>query len=233
MNQTDSPTTTAVPGKNEPPGKNKPMVRQRVRIRFCKQGDLRLIGHRDLMRCFERLFRRAELPLGMSEGFHPKPRMSFPSALPVGIEGNDEVMELELARTLDAEELTERIVPHLPCGLRLDSVEVLPQGVKKARLAAVAYEIPVPLSQCGGLPERIDRLMATTSFPIQRSRGRKPVDLRPLLLKLRLDEGTLRIRLRVPDTASAGPRDVLATLDLSDLERNGCHLTRTEVEIVG
>ncbi|HBO42708.1 MAG TPA: hypothetical protein DD670_01970 [Planctomycetaceae bacterium] len=64
-----------------------PPVRQRVRIRFSKQGDLRLIGHRDLVRVMERLFRRAELPLGMSQGFHPKPRMSFPTALALGIGG--------------------------------------------------------------------------------------------------------------------------------------------------
>jgi hypothetical protein len=53
----------------------------------------------------ERLFRRAGLRLGMSEGFHPKPRLSFPSALAVGIEGLDEVMELELAQTYSADEL--------------------------------------------------------------------------------------------------------------------------------
>ena len=60
------------------------MIRQRVRIRFPKQDDLRLISHRDLMRAWERLFRRAGVALSMSEGFHPKPRMSFPSALAVG-----------------------------------------------------------------------------------------------------------------------------------------------------
>ncbi len=81
------------------------MIRQRVRIRFRKEDDLRLISHRDLVRTLERLFRRAELPLGMSEGFHPKPRMSFPSALAVGIAGTDEVMELELSqqRTADGD----------------------------------------------------------------------------------------------------------------------------------
>ena len=61
------------------------MVRHRVRIRFRKQDDLRWIGHRDLMRCCERWFRRAGVALRRSEGFHPKPRMSFPSALAVGI----------------------------------------------------------------------------------------------------------------------------------------------------
>ena len=89
------------------------MVRQRVRIRFRKQGDLRFVGHRDLVRSLERLFRRAGLALGMSQGFHPKPKMSFPSALAVGIEGLDEVMELELAEPQSAEELLSRL-----CGRR-------------------------------------------------------------------------------------------------------------------
>ena len=83
-------------------------------MRFCKQGDLRLIGHRDLMRCLERVFRRAGLPLAMSQGFHPKPRMTFPLALAVGIEGIDEVMELELAESYTAEEVLGRLSPHAP-----------------------------------------------------------------------------------------------------------------------
>ncbi|HEX3724775.1 MAG TPA: TIGR03936 family radical SAM-associated protein, partial [Pirellulales bacterium] len=63
------------------------MVRQRVRIRFRKQGDLRLLGHRDLLRAWERLLRRTGLELRMSAGFHPRPKINFPSALAVGIAG--------------------------------------------------------------------------------------------------------------------------------------------------
>ncbi len=68
-------------------------VRQKLRIRFRKTGDLRLISHRDLARAFERLFRRADLPLAMSQGFHPHARINFPSALALGIQGEDEVVE--------------------------------------------------------------------------------------------------------------------------------------------
>src|SRR5687768_8295132 len=106
-------------------------IRQRIRIRFRKEGDLRLISHRDLLRTLERLFRRADLPLGMSEGFHPKPRMSFPSALAVGIEGTNEVMELELCQERTAEQVLEVLTPHLPPGLTINTLEVLPPGAKK------------------------------------------------------------------------------------------------------
>ena len=117
------------------------MVRQRLRIRFRKQGNLRLIGHRDLVRSLERLFRRAGLRLAMSEGFHPKPRMSFPSALALGIEGLDEVMELQLAEPCTAEELLERLESHEIPGLSFRSVEVLSPQSPKPRRAATTRPI--------------------------------------------------------------------------------------------
>jgi hypothetical protein len=95
-------------------GVSQPMLRQRVRVRFRKQGDLRWISHRDLVRVFERMMRRAGLRLGMSEGFIPKARMTFPSALALGVEGLDEVMEFELAEPLGAEELAQRLADQAP-----------------------------------------------------------------------------------------------------------------------
>ncbi|MEN6458719.1 MAG: TIGR03936 family radical SAM-associated protein [Thermoguttaceae bacterium] len=207
------------------------MVRLRVRIRFAKQGDLRLIGHRDLMRCLERLFRRAELALSFSEGFHPKPRMTFPSALAVGIEGVDEVMEVELAQPATAEELMRRLAPQAPPGLTFHSAEVLPEGAKKVRLRSASYEASIPASEQAGLGERIERLLASSSCPIERARGHRPIDLRPFILELTWQEGVLAMRLRLDGDTSAGVRDVLGALGLADIEQHGARLRRTVLEI--
>jgi radical SAM-linked protein len=207
------------------------MVRLRVRVRFSKQGDLRLIGHRDLMRCFERLFRRAGLVLSFSEGFHPKPRVTFPLALAVGIEGYNEVMEFELAETTTAEELMRRLTPHAPPGLLFRSVEVLPEGGKKAGVQSVTYEAPIPATDQTGLDARITHLMAASSWPIERARGRAAIDLRPLISELTLTEGVLKMRLHVDSRGSVGPREVLTVLGLTGIERQGSHLRRTAVEI--
>lgn len=206
------------------------MVRLRVRIRFCKQGDLRLIGHRDLMRCFERLFRRAGLALGFSQGFHPKPRMTFPLALAVGIEGVDEVMEVELAEPATAEELRRRLAPQAPPGLVFRSVETLPEGSRKASVHTVAYEASIPATEQAALPERVERLLAASSSPIDRA-GRASIDVRPLISELAYAKGVLGMRLQVDSRGSVGPREVLAALGLPDIERLGARLRRTAVEV--
>jgi radical SAM-linked protein len=207
------------------------MVRPRVRIRFSKQSALRLIGHRDLMRSLERSFRRAGLSLGMSEGYRPKPRLNFPLALAVGIEGRREVMELELNDAPPADELRARLQPQAPPGLRIESLEVLPPGSRKARAVSASYQIAIPLSRLPGLEARIQRLLSASTSLIRRPNRSAPIDLRASLLALALEEDILRMRLKTDPGGSAGPRDVLAVLGLEDLEHQGIALTRSDVEI--
>ncbi len=106
-----------------------PVIRQRVRIRFTKQDDLRWISHRDLIRVWERLFRRAGVALSMTEGFHPKPRMNFPSALAVGIAGLDELLEVDFAEEYTADSLRAIIAGQLPPGMTLGA----DRGAARAR----------------------------------------------------------------------------------------------------
>ena len=207
------------------------MIPQRSRIRFSKQAALRFIGHRDLARSMERLFRRAGLRLQMSQGFHPKPRLSFPSALALGIEGHREIVELELAEPLGPDELVRRLNACTIAGLRFQSAEILPAGAAKAQLRTATYEVLVPQKRREAAVEAIRRLMAQPSCLVQRPDGRPAVDVRASLEALELAGETLRFRLLVKPQRSAGPRDVLAALGLGDLEQQGCVLVRTDLEL--
>src|ERR1700724_1844693 len=99
------------------------MVRDKVRIRFRKTGDLRLISHHDLMRCFERMLRRAALPFHSTAGFNPKPRLVFAMPLALGISGTREIAELELDQELPAGEIQQRLTEQAPAGLEILAVE--------------------------------------------------------------------------------------------------------------
>ncbi len=212
---------------------SEPKVRQRVRIRFCKRGDLRLIGHRDLVRLMERLFRRAELPLGMSEGFHPKPRMSFPSALALGVEGADELMELELTERLDAETIRDRLEKQTVPGLSFRSVELLSEKGKRrsAGVQRVRYEIPIPPERASEIDASVQQLLACDTYTVTRPKRSTSIDLMAFLERLSREGDRLSITFRVTPQANPGPRDVLAALELDDLESQGYGLIRTAVEV--
>jgi radical SAM-linked protein len=183
------------------------------------------------MRSLERLFRRAGLLLGMSEGYRPKPRVNFPLALAVGIEGRREVMELELNEAPTADELLARLQPQAPPGLRIESLEVLPPGHPKARCVSASYQLAIPVSRLPGLEDRIQRLLSASTSLIRRPNRSAPIDLKASLLALALEEDMLQMRLKTDPGGSAGPRDVLAALGLEDIEQEGIALTRTDVEI--
>lgn len=207
------------------------MIRRRVRIRFRKIDDLRFISHLDLVRTMERMFRRAGWPLGMSEGFHPKPRMSYPLALAVGLAGTDEVMEVELNEERSIDGLLASLREQAPPGLEIVSVAEVPPGTKKAQVKSVTFEVPVPSERQAETRERIEALWAESTHVVERDEYRKPVDVREHLLELALVGGILRIRMRYARQGSSRPRDVLAVLGLEDLEQQGFYVTRTAVEL--
>ncbi len=197
------------------------MVRQRVRIRFSKSGNLKYIGHKDLLRFFESLLRRARLPLAMSGGYHPKIRMSFPSALALGIEGFDEVLELELtepAPVVDADgalaELLAKLNDHSIDGIAFLSARWLAEGEKKARLYSSIFEITVPEDFRDELDARLAAFRPESSIVVEKSNG-KTVDVRQAVLDLQFAKrtGRLTVELKSQDGPEAGIREILHVLN--------------------
>ena len=205
------------------------MIRCRVQLRFRKYGDLRYLSHRDLVRTLERLLRRAGLKLGMSEGYHPKPRMSFPSALAVGVVGTNEIVELEFAEFMDADEVLARLHPHCPEGIAFVAAYNLADGTRKANVDRVEYAIDIPPDRRPALEQQINWFFAQKSYFVRREKRNHPVDIRPRVESLRLDHGTLRMILDVQPAGSVRPRELLEALGVADVEGEGSVIARTDV----
>jgi len=206
----------------------------KVRLRFAKRGDLRLVSHHDLMRCLERTLRRAEIPIAHSQGFNPRPKVVFALALALGIEGRREVLDLELSQAMEPAEVLNRLAATAPPGLEFFEAEAIPPG-KAARAEAVLYALPVPAERWDSLRAAIADLLGTDSRPYTRHRPDRTVeiDLRPFVLGADLDDqGLLRLRLKMtPSGSSARPEEVVETLGLRDLLDTGTILARTDVEL--
>jgi radical SAM-linked protein len=192
---------------------------------------LRWISHRDLARTLERMLRRAGLGLRMSEGFHPKPKLMFPSALALGIEGQAEVMELELVRPADPCDVETRLNAQAPPGLVVSRVQVLDRGQGKARVRAMTYQFPVSQQRRQQVEQAIEQLLASSSLWVRRHDRPEPVNMRADLESLEWCDGMVRFRIRASHQASLRPRDVLQSLGLAELEQQGDFLTRSEVEL--
>ncbi len=202
----------------------------RMRIRFAKQGDLRFSSHRDLVRAMERLFRRADVAVRQSEGFHPKPRFMFPSALALGIGGLDEVFDVDLLREWEPRELMARLAAEAPPGLVLLAADFVPAGARKAQASRLCYELPLPADRVAEACRAVDRVNAGGSLLAPRDGRETAVDLRATLEELNVENGVLRMTLRTIRTVQARPRDILEVLELADLEYSGA-LVRSRVEL--
>jgi radical SAM-linked protein len=202
---------------------------QRVRIRFCKQGDLRLCSHRDLMRTVERVLRRAGIAVCESEGFHPKPRVHYPASLALGMTGLDEVLEADLAEGIEPSALLAQLNAHTVPGLVFNSVEVLPTQGKKGQPRWLRFDVLLTGDRVQTLQEHVASFLAASTWKIDREN--KPVDIRPLVEELSLVGDILSMRLRVVQDAGARPRDVLQALGFSADEILELEISRTEVQM--
>ena len=77
----------------------------KARIKFRKYGALRFIGHLDVMRYFQKVMRRAEIPIAFTGGFSPHMIMSFASPLGIGLESDGEYLDIELTEPIKSNEL--------------------------------------------------------------------------------------------------------------------------------
>jgi radical SAM-linked protein len=206
----------------------------KVRLRFAKCGDLRFLSHLDLMRCLERMLRRARVPIAATQGFNPRPKMTFGLALGLGIAARREVVDLELLEPWEPPRLLERLTAVAPPGFAWVEARMLPSDATAPRPHAVEYEVPVAGARRPGVRAALDALLAATTWPqVRRRRDREQVvDLRAQIIRAELtDEGALRFRLAVRPDGSARPEDLLEALGLRDSLDEGAVLIRTDVDL--
>jgi radical SAM-linked protein len=199
----------------------------RLRITFRKGQEARFLSHLDLMATLEYSVRRAQLPVELSEGFNPRPRMSIAAPLPLGYEGEREILELGLREALDLTEIQRRIQTAVPPGITILKVEEAEPGKKSAasRLRGAIYRVALP-GPVPHLEERVEQLLGSSSLTIQEEReeGTRTRDLRPLLVSMRAaDESTLELEVQFDESGTVRPEQILRLLEIPS---DGARITR-------
>jgi radical SAM family uncharacterized protein/radical SAM-linked protein len=222
-----------VPEPPPPPRPPDPPFHTHVRIRYAKLGRLVALSHLETMHALLRAIRRARLPVSFSQGYHPKPRVSFGPALPVGVESLCEYLDLDLLGPAEPAEVVTRLGPELPEGLRIEDAQLLDPrdaSISEAQLA-VHYRVDFPAEFWDG-PSLEARVVAfgdashsvvTRAAPPksrQRSRGQKvaakkqrEIDLKEIVTHLAVETATtVAFSLKADPSGSAKPAEVLGAI---------------------
>ena len=217
----------------------------RLRIAYTKIEDARYIAHLDLTRVFERAIRRAGIHMSYTEGFNPRPKISFGFALAVGTEGEREYVDIDLQREMELGEVLGRIQEQLPPGIRLLQGQVLTQGAKPlmAVLNAASYRMRVLMA----LPIDEERLQEAVGAWLAREhvnysryskKGPTDKDIRPWVKRLEGeihgDEIVFDLEVEMGNAGSVRPEEVLASLrELENLplDLDALHIKRTGVHV--
>ncbi|REJ57178.1 MAG: TIGR03960 family B12-binding radical SAM protein [Microcystis wesenbergii TW10] len=105
---------------------------QRIRVWFGKIGEIALVSHLDLVRLFDRVVRRAAIPISFTGGFHPGPRISIANALSLGATSSGEIVDFELTKVMDLERFKQQLSAQLPADLPVYQVEEIPLNAPAA-----------------------------------------------------------------------------------------------------
>jgi radical SAM-linked protein len=201
-------------------------------IRYSVHGDLAQLSHLDSLRLWQRLLRRAEMPLRFSEGYNVRPRLRILLPRPVGTTSEDE--RLRVGLTEDEPRLqawSESLRAVMPEGFTLEEVQTA--GPKAAdRVVGVEYVADLPAG-CAVDPPRADDLLAKEQYLVRRrvdARGHeKEIDIRPYVQSVTIEEARVRMRLAVTNGGSARPREILAALGVNEDALANVRLHRTQI----
>ena len=170
--------------KRTPDGPLPEPVAARIRLRYARRGRLRFTSHRDFARAFERALRRAGVPMALSAGFSPHPRISYVGAAPTGMASEAEYVEIALTERLDAETVCAAVDASLPPGLDVVDAVVARGGSLPDRIDASVWQIRLPGLEVDAVAAAVVTLLAAESVPVQRltKEGRRTVDARAAIV---------------------------------------------------
>lgn len=213
-------------------------IKQRLHITFGKFDALVYTSNLDVAKLWERVLRRADLPILYSEGFNPRPRIALASALPLGISSECEILDVSLREIIAWDGLIERLTAASPDGLRVYSITEVPVRSPALQTRVRSSEYRIRLEEGidrNMVQEQINKLMQADSLDQQRERKGKTItiNVRPLLYNLSLnDEGDLIAHLVVGDQGNMRPDQVLESMGLQDayvsIHRLRLHLDMTD-----
>lgn len=204
-------------------------IKQRLRLTYGKAGPLKYTSNLDVAKIWERVLRRADLPILYTEGFNTRPRLQLATPLPLGISSECEIIDVALREVIEynEEDLIEQLHAVSPTGLQIYKIEsvAIDEPAMQTRVRSAEYRIrfedgidPTVLQEHIDTILNAEQILKTKIRRKGRKKGRKTTrDIRPLIHDLTINEaGELIAHLAVGDYGNLRPDALLDQMNLSE-----------------
>lgn len=184
----------------------------KIRLKFSKIGAIKFIGHLDLMRTFQKIFRQAGIPIAYSEGFNPHQIFSIAAPLSVGVTSNGEYLDLKLVQDMDTNVIIERINKSCPNGLSVDEAIVISEQEPSAMGSVTAAKYTITQDECIITNEMVEKLSKLESLIIKKKNKKGKIndlDIKPGIYSVYVDGHKILMTLATGSTLNVKPEAVL------------------------
>ncbi len=190
----------------------------KVRIKFEKDGIMRFIGHLDIMRYFQKAFRRSNIDIQYSKGYSPHQLISFAAPLGVGLTSEGEYMDIVMGQCPPSDKLVEAINEQMVEGIRIISAVKLPDDSKNAMSIVDTADYRITFRD--GMKPDFDFAQAITDFMAQpeimvtkkTKKSEKTMDIKTMIHEFRVDGDAVFMNINTGSTENLRPEQVISTL---------------------
>lgn len=195
----------------------------KARIKFRKYGIMKFIGHLDVMRFFQKVMRRADIPIAFTGGYSPHMIMSFAQPLGVGITSDGEYLDIELKEPIDSKEAVRRMNQVMVEGIEIVSFRQILDDKKYSGMTIVdaadykvtllesfkSSDVMLPVPQ--DWSEKVDFFMAQPQIVVWKKtkRSEKEVDIKPMIYKMQVSEDNIYLLLATGSEQNLKPNLVM------------------------
>ncbi len=195
-----------------PPGvARQPANYNKLTVFYTKRDQARYFGHLELVNIFQRALKRAGIAVRFSEGFHPKPKISFDDPLPVGIESQQERFTLSAPDDVRPRQVKDALNDHLPAGLVITNCLLAPKKLARGQQCRIRYTVDLAEGQFDEqLLKNFDEQPDFTITLSSRKGKLKKINLKDIVVNSELcNPSRLELTLQTEPGKTVRPFDVL------------------------
>jgi len=190
----------------------------KARIKFRKYGVMKYIGHLDVMRFFQKVMRRADIPIAFTGGYSPHMIMSFANPLGVGVTSDGEYFDIELTEEIDMQDAVARMNEAVVEGIEVVNMVPISDSKKQTGMSIVAAADYLSSLKKGEFPadwkEKATEFMDQPSISIVKKtkKSEKEVNIKPMIYKFEVREDSMYMLVATGSVENLKPELVMQAL---------------------